>query len=67
MSDLCNFFQPNLIVLSRLDLTKIENSKKLTPKVLMVTSMVIKIKPYKRVLDRFHTTMSSECFEMKLN
>jgi hypothetical protein len=65
---MCNFFQPNLIVLPCLDLTKIENSKKLTPKLVVVTSMVIQeIKPYKKVFDRFHTTMSTECFKMKLN
>jgi hypothetical protein len=65
---MCQFFQPNLIVLPCLDLTKIENSKKLTPKLLVVTSMVIQeIKPYKKVFDRFYTTMSTECFKMKLN
>jgi hypothetical protein len=65
---LCNFFQPNLIVLPCLGLTKIENSKKLTPKLLVVTSMVIQeIKPYKKVFDRFNTTMSTECFKRKLN
>jgi hypothetical protein len=68
-SIMCNFFQPNLIVLPCLDLTKIENSKKLTPKLFVVASMVIKeiIKPYKKVFDRFHTTMSTECFKIRLN
>jgi hypothetical protein len=67
-SILCNFFQPNLMVLPCLDLKKIENSKKLTPKLLVVPSMVIQeIKPYKKVFDRFHNTMSIECFKMKLN
>jgi hypothetical protein len=65
---MCNFFQPDLIVLPCLDLTKIENSKKLTPKLLVVTSKVIQeIKPYKKVFDRFHNTMGTDYFKMKLN
>jgi hypothetical protein len=65
---LCNFFKAYLIVLPCLDLTKIENSKKLTPKLLVMTSKDIKeIKPYKKVFDRFHTTISTKFFIMNLN
>jgi hypothetical protein len=51
---LCNFFQHNLIVLPRIDLIKIENSKKLKQRVLVVTLVVSQeIKPYKKVFGPF--------------
>jgi hypothetical protein len=64
---MCTFFQPNLIVLPCLDLTKIENSKKNDTEAVSGDFNGHKeIKPYKKVFNRFHNTMSTECFKMKL-